>query len=53
MGGKRIEVAVKQHRQGDPAHHPSAVGHAAADAMLDAPIAQRPLRLARDGGRLL
>jgi len=32
IGGKRIEVAVKQHLQGDFAHHPGATSHASAGA---------------------
>src|SRR5258708_25572527 len=42
VADQRIEVAVEQHPERDPADHPGATGDASPDTMLDAPVAQSP-----------
>src|ERR1700687_3160731 len=52
VGGEPIQVALEHHLECDPVHCPGAAGDAPADAVLDAPVPNCPLRLAGERGGL-
>jgi hypothetical protein len=53
VADQRIDIAVQQHRERDLAHDPTAASHAAANAVLNTPIAKGAFRFAGDVDRLL